>query len=94
MTYAFVQDVDGGNWDMYQRIIEEAGDQRPEGLVVHVAGPTDRGVRIINVWESEAACQRFLAKQLEPARARVLAGQGVEPIMPRIEVLDVQHEWR
>jgi hypothetical protein len=94
MPYAFVQDIEGGDWDTYQAITEEAGDERPEGLVVHVAGPTDTGVRLIDVWESEEACQRFLSERLLPARAKVLADRGFEPMTPRIDVLDVQHVWR
>lgn len=94
MSYAFVQDIEGGDWETYQQIVKEAGDQRPAGLVIHVAGPTEGGVRLIDVWESEEACQRFMAERLEPARARVLASRGFTPMEPRIEVLDVQHEWR
>ena len=30
-------------------------DPRPGGLILHLAGPTDEGFRIIEVWESEAA---------------------------------------
>ena len=32
----------------------------PEGLILHAAGRTDEGVRIIEVWESEEAWHRFV----------------------------------
>ena len=32
---------------------------KPAGLVVHAAGPTDEGFRIVALWESEEAWQRF-----------------------------------
>jgi hypothetical protein len=93
MTIAVVQDIDGADWETYRRIIEELGDERPAGLVTHAAGPTEGGVRIIDVWESEDAQQRFLSERLFPARQRVLDDMGVEPVMPRVDVLDVQHQW-
>jgi hypothetical protein len=93
MAYAFVQDIDGGDWDHYERIVKEAGGERPAGLVVHVAGPTTTGVRVIEVWDSEDACQRFMSERLLPARDRVLAEDRLQPIQPRIDELDVQHVW-
>lgn len=93
MTIAVVQDIPGADFETYQRIIKEVGDERPAGLVTHVAGATDTGMRIIDVWESDDAQQRFLTERLLPARQRVLDDLGVEPVMPQIEVLDVRHQW-
>jgi hypothetical protein len=65
MSYAFVQDV-AASWQQYDRYAA-AISERPEGLVLHVAGPTDEGFRIIAVWESEADWERFRAEwPLEP----------------------------
>ena len=36
---------------------------KPAGLIVHAAGPTDDGFRIVGMWESEEAWVRF-AEQL------------------------------
>ena len=69
MSYAFVQDI-AATWEQYERLAAAVA-ARPEGLVIHVAGPTDEGFRIIAVWESEAAWERFEAeRQEEPAPAR------------------------
>ena len=68
MPYAFVQDV-AASWEHYQRVAEALIDPAPEGLVLHVAGPTDEGFRIIAVWESKVAWQRFRAEALQPAIA-------------------------
>jgi hypothetical protein len=66
MSFAFVQDV-AASWEQYERFAAAISEQ-PEGLVLHVAGPTDEGFRIIGVWDSESAWQRFRAEQLaEPA---------------------------
>jgi hypothetical protein len=65
MSYAFVQDV-AASWEQYGRYAAAVAS-RPDGLVLHVAGPTDEGFRIIAVWESEADWERFRAElQLEP----------------------------
>jgi hypothetical protein len=63
VTYAFVNDI-AASWDHYQRFAEALDGSPPEGLVVHAAGPTDEGIRIIGVWASEEAWQRFRAERL------------------------------
>ena len=68
MSYAFVQDI-AATWEQYEHLAAAIA-ARPEGLVIHVAGPTDEGFRIIGVWESEAAWERFEAeRQREHASA-------------------------
>ncbi len=57
MSYAVVQDV-AASWERYEAIRKELVDP-PNGLILHVAGPTEEGFRIIEVWESEEACARF-----------------------------------
>ncbi len=57
MAYAFVQDVPA-TWERYRRFAEAIGSG-PAGLILHAAGPTDEGYRIIEVWETEAAWLAF-----------------------------------
>jgi len=68
MAYAFVQDV-ASSWEQYERVTAAMVEPVPAGLILHVAGPTDEGFRIIDVWESEEAWQRFRAERLAPAIA-------------------------
>jgi len=63
MTYAFVEDI-AASWEHYARFAEALDGPLPDGLVLHVAGPTDEGFRIIAVWESEDAWDRFCADRL------------------------------
>lgn len=58
MSYAVVEDV-AASWESYERFAVDLGRSRPEGLILHAAGRTDEGVRIIEVWESEEAWHRF-----------------------------------
>jgi hypothetical protein len=57
MAYAVVQDVPA-SWADYEALAGIAGSA-PEGLILHVAGPTDEGFRTIEVWESREARHRF-----------------------------------
>lgn len=39
--------------------MESPSDWPVEGLLVHAAGQGPRGFRVVDVWESEEACNRF-----------------------------------
>lgn len=64
--YAVVQDV-AASWADYEQVTAMLLEPAPAGLLVHAAGPTDEGVRTIEIWESEKAWQRFEAERLAPA---------------------------
>lgn len=78
MAYAYVQDV-ASSWDQYEHVAAALVDPPPDGLLVHVAGPTDEGVRIIDVWESEEAWESFRAERLAPAIAALGGPSRPEP---------------
>jgi hypothetical protein len=78
VAYAYVQDV-ASSWDQYQHVTAALVEPPPEGLLVHVAGPTDEGVRIIDVWESEEAWEQFRAERLAPAIAALGGPARPEP---------------
>jgi hypothetical protein len=63
MSYVVVEDV-AASWEHYQRFAEALSGPVPAGLIVHAAGPTEEGFRIVGVWESEEAWQSFLADRL------------------------------
>ncbi len=39
--------------------LESPSDWPTEGLLLHVAGDSPQGFRVVDVWESEDACNRF-----------------------------------
>lgn len=53
--------------------MEARSDWPVPGLLVHAAGPSPAGFRVVDVWESEAAFRRF-GETLGP----ILAGLGIE----------------
>jgi hypothetical protein len=47
--------------------VRSTGPVPPEGARLMLAGPADRGWRVISVWDSEEARDRFFAERLAPA---------------------------
>jgi len=47
-------------------------DNPPEGLIVHVATATADGVHVTDIWESQAAFEKFRDDQLMPSMAKRL----------------------
>ena len=68
MSYALVEDIPA-SWER-DGVIARALARTPRGLLLHIAGPTDEGFRIIEVWQSEAAWRQF-SHDLEVALASV-----------------------
>jgi len=68
MAYAFVQDI-ASSWEQYERVVAGLTEPTLDGLILHLAGPTDEGFRIIDVWDSEEAFKRFEVERLQPAVA-------------------------
>ena len=57
MAHAYVTDVPA-SWENYERVSVTLDSLRAEGLILHAAGRTDEGFRIIEVWESREAWGR------------------------------------
>ena len=62
MAYVTVEDV-AATWEQYERSLAALVDPVPAGLILHAAGKTDEGYRVVDVWESEAAWQQFRARR-------------------------------
>jgi hypothetical protein len=45
--------------------VEGPEDWPVEGLLVHAAGQSESGFRVVDVWETEEACRQF-GERLEP----------------------------
>ena len=88
MSYALVEDV-AASWESYERFAAAIERSLPDGLILHAAGRTDEGFRIIEVWESEEAWHRFadgldrpsaprFVRELQPTHL-VLGREAVNP---------------
>ena len=73
MAVALIMDFEGGTLDQYDQVLEkmELGGSLPDGGVFHWAAKTDDGVRVVDVWESQEAFDKFAEEQIGPITAEV-----------------------
>ncbi len=69
MAIAFLLEFVGVTSDQYDRVIErlELGGKMAAGGRFHIAGPTDDGWRVVDVWESQEDFDRFSGEKLTAA---------------------------
>jgi hypothetical protein len=85
MAIAMIVDNPDGSQEIYERVREHIGLDRPAGGIFHAAGPSPNGGwRVIEVWETEADAKQFVADRLLPAFEAVGA-----PAPPRPELWHV-----
>jgi hypothetical protein len=79
MAIAMVVDNPHGSEELYERIRELIGLDRPAGGMCHLAGPRpEGGWRVIDVFDSEDDAKRFVQERVLPAIEAV----GAEPPPP------------
>ena len=68
MPILMVHDSPGGTQEQYEQTVARLSDGRGlnslgdwpvDGILSHAAGPTDTGWRVVDVWESAEAFERF-----------------------------------
>ena len=93
MSYALVEDIPA-SWERHA-VIARCLEPMPRGLLLHLAGPTDEGFRIIKVWETEGDWQRF-APDFQDAVRSIDPVVGPRTISRdlRSAVLVVGEAWR
>jgi hypothetical protein len=73
MAYGLTLVFENVNEDQYWAVNEKLGIGRngkgdyPKGLVSHIGGPTATGWAVMEVWESKAAQEEFMASRLGAA---------------------------
>jgi hypothetical protein len=87
VAYACVQDIPI-NWQSYEVIRATLVDPEPDGLIAHLAGPTDEGVRIIEIWDTQERWDEFRANRLTPAIQALHVPRRREPTF---RALDAKH---
>ena len=87
MAWGFIQElpISAEEYDRIDNAIE--GD--PEGLIIHTASEKNGRIRVIDIWESKDAYQRFESEQLMPAVQRLGAEAPSEP--PRMDEFEVHN---
>jgi hypothetical protein len=86
MSVAFVQDVPA-SWETYRSVAATLSPDRPEGLVVHAAGPTDEGFRMIGIWDSRELWNGFRDEYLRKILESCTSGTRIQPTYRELEIL-------
>ena len=78
MAVAVIIDIPGGNQETYEQLTAKLFPEGklPEGWLVHLAGPSEGGWRLVNVVPSQEQFEVFAREQLIPA---VQQAEGVTP---------------
>lgn len=77
-----IYDVTGATLEQYDQV-SALEIEKPDGVHVHIAGKTDGGIMVIEVWDSEEHIDRYMESFLGQA----LQDAGVpEPTVSQFEV--------
>jgi len=89
MRYVHISHTPGQGLTDYQAVVEDMGDDRPDGLLISLVGEADGGLHIVDVWESKAHADRFAAERLFPAFQRTGRAPGADATYVAFETEDV-----
>ena len=69
MAIGVLFDGQGVTQAQYDQVRNEVtpDNRPPPGMLYHVAGPTETGFRVVEVWESQEAVDRFFQEKLGQA---------------------------
>ena len=86
MTYGFVMDVPAPIqfYDALHAELARRTSGEVEGLLLHVARPTQAGFQVTEVWESKELCDRYTAELVDPVIAELSDGRPM-PMAPALE---------
>jgi hypothetical protein len=87
MAVAIEMDFKGATIDQYDEVIEKmglTGGSTPPGAISHWVAKTDDGIRVVDVWETREAFDRFAEEQIGPYTRE--AGFSEEPEIRVFEV--------
>jgi hypothetical protein len=90
MAVAFEMRFAGATLDQYDRVMELMGrdgspmDIAPDGALFHWCAPTDDGIVVVDVWESDEQFDRFAKEQIGPFTQQV--GIPAPPVVTRYAV--------
>ena len=76
--------------EMARRVTDEAGAAAAEGLIAHAAVHDEEAgaIRLVGIWETQEALERFSRQHVAPAVRRVAAEAGIQPPPPHTRVAD------
>jgi hypothetical protein len=70
MAVCLVINIPGATLEQYDNVRAAVSDPLGEGQISHVAGATAEGICVVDVWDSRADFDRFMAERLGEQLAR------------------------
>src|SRR4051794_4971066 len=91
MAFATITQVPSGRLARYRDVAAITGAERPDELLLRVAGESEEGLQIVSVRESGVHHDRFVAERPHPAlrRAGVIADPGMRHVEFEVGELDI-----
>jgi quinol monooxygenase YgiN len=82
MALAFLFEFPGGRQEQFDQVLEklQLGGKSPPGQLFHVEGPMEGGWRVVDVWESQEALDKFFQEKLGQA----LQEAGLATLQPQV----------
>jgi hypothetical protein len=81
MAIALIVDMPGVTQQQYEAAGKALGNPQEHGALVHIAGPTQEGWRVVEVWPSQEAVQSFFGN---PTVQRAFHEAGIPPVQPTV----------
>ena len=93
MAWAQFQKSEDATYQDYERVNEamDVDNNPPEGLIIHAAGEVNGKWKLVDVWESEAAFEKFRDERLMPAVIQAMGQEVVDAGPPATESFEVKH---
>ena len=90
MAVAFKMKFEGATLEQYDQVMQlmglDQGDASPDGAVFHWVAPTDNGIIVVDVWESDEQFNKFAEEQIGPYTQQV----GI-PEPPQVSLHEVHN---
>jgi len=78
-----IYDVPGATIEQYEEVAGQISMEKPKGAHVHIAGRNDRGLQVIEVWDSQEDIDRYMNAGLGEA---MQAANLPQPTISEFEV--------
>lgn len=95
MSVGIIMEFDGFSVDTYEAVRDRINwpESWPEGISLHVAGPTSDGMRLVEIWESRQQYDDWMQNTIQPALENVVGDALASAPPPRITEFELlRHE--
>ena len=89
MRYVHITRSPGQGLREYRAVLEHMGGEPPDGLLISLVGEAEGALHVVDVWESKAHADRFVAERLFPAFQRTGQGPGADSTYVAFETDDI-----